>query len=78
MKRILFAFLSFLTIISLAQNTTLNQLSSDGLKTGKWTKKHSSGKLKYEGTFEKDIPVGEFKRYDINGKLTSKLIYFHL
>jgi antitoxin component YwqK of YwqJK toxin-antitoxin module len=75
MKSILPVFLSFLTLLSLAQNPELNQLTSDGSKTGNWKKKHSSGKIKFEGTFENDTPVGEFNRYDINGKLTSKLIY---
>ena len=73
MKRILSICLSFTAITVFAQLHEINQLTPDGLKTGKWQKKHSSGKLKYEGTFENDTPVGEFKRYDVNGKLISTL-----
>ncbi len=75
MKPFLTVFLSFLTLVSVSQNLSINQLSPDGLKVGKWQKKHSSGKIKFEGTFENDKPVGEFNRYDINGKLTSILYY---
>ena len=75
MKRILSICLSFTAITVFAQLPEINQLTPDGLKTGKWQQKHSSGKLKYEGTFENDTPVGEFKRYDVNGKLTSTLLY---
>ena len=75
MKRILSLFFSLSVLTTFSQNTEINQLTSDGLKTGKWQKKHSSGELKYEGTFENDTPVGEFNRYDVNGKLTSTLLY---
>ena len=73
MKRILSIFLSFTAITVFAQLPEMNQVTPEGLKTGKWQKKHSSGKIKFEGTFENDKPVGEFNRYDINGKLTSIL-----
>ena len=58
MKRILSLFLSFSVVTLSAQIPEINQLTPEGLKTGKWQQKHSSGKLKYEGTFENDTPVG--------------------
>jgi antitoxin component YwqK of YwqJK toxin-antitoxin module len=75
MKQIISVFLSFLTSVCVAQSSGINQLSPEGLKTGKWEKKHPSGKLKYQGSFVNDTPIGEFKRYDVDGKLISTLLY---
>lgn len=53
----------------------INQSDMDGRKQGRWLKKHPNGKTLYEGFFENDRPVGEFKRYNEKGHLTSVQIY---
>ena len=53
----------------------LNVTDEDGLKQGKWTKVYPNGTMAYEVYFENDKPVGEYKRYHENGKLSSVLTY---
>jgi antitoxin component YwqK of YwqJK toxin-antitoxin module len=50
----------------LAQNT-INQIDAQGRKQGSWTKKDAEGKLIYQATFKDDKPVGEMKRFHLNG-----------
>lgn len=68
---------NFLTVILLAvQVITLpvqaqerNVTDAQGRKQGPWQKLHDSGKLRYEGEFKDDSPVGLFKYYFGDGKL---------
>lgn len=53
----------------------INQTDNNGNKQGYWVKKYPNGCLMYEGYFTDNKPVGEFKRYDEEGNLTSILNY---
>lgn len=53
----------------------INKLDANGKKQGPWQKEYKNGKLKYSGQFEAGKPIGEFKRFDEKGKLTSTLNY---
>ncbi|NOZ47863.1 MAG: hypothetical protein GXO79_13955 [Chlorobi bacterium] len=78
--------ISFLILLSvylplLSQNigqqgdTLLNYTDINGYKQGFWQKKYYSGKIKYEGYFKNDKPIGTFKRYYENQKLEAILKY---
>lgn len=43
----------------------INQLDSNGKKTGIWKKYYDNNKLRYEGQFEADKEVGVFKYYSM-------------
>ncbi|MCD4791639.1 MAG: hypothetical protein K8R54_00270 [Bacteroidales bacterium] len=62
-------------IVELIIKGELNQTDENDLKQGKWKKVYSNGKTAYEVYFKDDKPVGEFKRYHENGKLSSLLNY---
>lgn len=75
MKTILI-FLSVLFLLTDASaQLVLNQTDSQHLKQGKWIGKYSDGKVRYEGYFDNDKPVKEWKRYHENGKLKAILVY---
>lgn len=57
--------------ISLSQNVT----DEKGLKQGKWVKSYNYGGVRYEGMFQDNKPIGEFKYYYKNGSLKAKTIY---
>lgn len=60
--------------ISFSQET-LNKTDSKGMKQGKWVSKYPSGTLKYEGKFDRNKPVGEWKRYHENGQVKALMSY---
>jgi antitoxin component YwqK of YwqJK toxin-antitoxin module len=62
-------------IIEQINKGKLNQSDNKGLKQGPWKKVYSNGVTAYEVSFVNDKPVGEYKRYHENGKLSSKLFY---
>ena len=67
-------FLCFLlTEILSAQNTDLNNLDSEGRKTGYWKVFYPNGNVRYEGNFMNDKPVGELKRYYPGGILQAAM-----
>lgn len=49
------------------QVAQLNQLDDKGRKQGYWKKYDENGMILYEGAFESDVPVGEFKYYYPDG-----------
>lgn len=61
---IIFIFLFNLTLV--AQET--NKTDAKG-KQGLWKKYHENGKLRYEGSFKDDKPIGTFKYYYDTGEL---------
>ena len=61
--------LAFSTTIYGQVSDDINKKDSAGLKQGFWRQTDEEGRLKYEGQFKDDIPYGEFKRFDVNGKL---------
>ena len=49
------------------QDSTLNKTDSKGLKQGHWIGKYDNGKVKYNGYFKDNHPVGELKRFYDDG-----------
>ena len=47
----------------------INQIDATGKKQGAWKKNHKNGRLRYEGNFKDDRPVGLFRYYYDSGKL---------
>lgn len=47
----------------------LNTTDEQGRKQGDWKKLHDNGRVRYEGQFKNDDPVGLFKYYYPDGKL---------
>lgn len=54
---------------------TLNETDAHGLKTGKWKGRYPGGALKYEGSFDRNKPFGEWKRYHESGKVKAIMNY---
>ena len=52
-----------------------NEVDSKGLKQGFWSKVYPNGSKAYEVYFRNDKPIGEYKRYHENGKLSAFLNY---
>ena len=66
----------FIIIIGLDATAQLvNQYDEQGMKQGVWRKVFPGGILAYEVNFIDDKPVGDYKRYHENGKLSAYLIY---
>jgi len=53
------------------QENELNQLDESGKKQGKWVRYYPNGKIRYQGVFTNDKPIGEFRRYHSDGYLLS-------
>lgn len=51
--------------------SSLNGTDAKGRKQGAWSKTWPNGKTRYLGQFKDDKPVGTFKHYDEEGKLTT-------
>jgi len=52
-----------------------NQTDGDGLKQGLWKRYYPNQRLMYEGKFQNDEPVGEWRRYHENGALRAILLH---
>jgi antitoxin component YwqK of YwqJK toxin-antitoxin module len=70
----LLIFFCLVHALSFSQEA-LNKTDSKGMKQGKWVSKYPSGTLKYEGKFDQNKPVGEWKRYHENGKVKALMSY---
>ncbi|WP_372775573.1 toxin-antitoxin system YwqK family antitoxin [Mangrovibacterium sp.] len=77
LKRItlLSVFLMCLIGQSAKAQEVMNQVDAAGNKQGLWEKKQPNGKLLYRGYFEKNKPVGEWKRYHSNGVVKAQINY---
>ena len=53
----------------------INSYDKDGKKTGFWRVLYENGRIRYEGNFLNDHPVGEFKRYYPNSAIQAILEY---
>jgi len=53
----------------------INKTDKQNRKQGKWVKRYPQGTIMYEGIFNDNHPVGEFKRFYENSVLKSLLIY---
>lgn len=52
-----------------------NQTDAGGLKQGLWKRYYPNRNLMYEGKFQNDKPVGEWRRYHENGALRAILVH---
>ena len=70
-QKLLFSItLTFLSCLAFSQDN-LNQFDSEGKRHGKWAKTFENSKqLRYEGQFEHGKEVGEFKFYQMIGKVS--------
>lgn len=67
----------FLYVTSFSQDVdTINILDVKGQKQGVWKKYHPNGILRYEGQFKNDNPIGTFKHFYDNGKISMKIHHF--
>jgi len=57
--------------VSVSQNTT----DEKGQKQGKWIRNYNYGGIRYEGRFNDNKPIGEFKYYYKDGSLKAITIY---
>lgn len=64
-----------LQLLSGQNNETWNKKNEKGEKVGQWKGYHKSGKVRYIGQFEKDIPVGVFRYYFETGEVKTVLKY---
>jgi antitoxin component YwqK of YwqJK toxin-antitoxin module len=51
----------------------INHTDNNGLKQGFWKRNYPNGRAMYEGVFNNDKPVGEWRRYHENGGLKSHI-----
>jgi len=66
-------FFLFSSVIALSQG--INQIDAQGRKQGVWRKSYENRQIRYEGNFQNDQPVGEFRHYHPNGKLKAIIIH---
>ena len=66
---------SFIHAILLSQDSCFNNFDENGKKTGYWREFYDNGKIRYEGKFLEDHPVGEITRYYKGGTLQAKMLY---
>lgn len=52
-----------------------NRTDAQGRKQGQWVKHWPNGNTRYEGAFKDDKPVGEFRHFDEDGKLSSVQVH---
>lgn len=82
MRYVLVFLLGVFAVSAVSQNvgqvgdTLLNYKDINGLKQGKWIKKHYSGEKMYEGYFVDDLPKGLFFRYDRKGRLKARQYFY--
>ena len=70
MKKHFFLIIFFIsTNISIAQETSKNQIDTNGLRQGQWEAHYANGQLRYEGQFVDGKEIGVFKHYYENGNL---------
>lgn len=70
LRTLFFAVLAIGHLVVMAQPTA-NRTDAQGRKQGPWSKTWPNGKVRYEGQFQDDKPVGTFKHWDEDGRLTS-------
>ncbi len=76
LKIIVISVLSVISSAVVCQTANdLNKSDQLGRKQGHWIKKNPDNTLLYDGFFENDHPVGEFRRYEGNNTLKSVLIF---
>lgn len=74
-KQIILLLLVILPLTFLCAQQTINQTDKNGHKQGRWIGKYANGAIRYEGLFNDDKPVGEWKRFHENGKIKAHLYH---
>ena len=74
---LLFTFIPLFLFLISPLFAQVNQKDANGFKQGAWQKSYPEGKLKYEGNFKNDVPIGLFKYYYPDGKLEATNNYFN-
>jgi antitoxin component YwqK of YwqJK toxin-antitoxin module len=74
-KMPLFGLSILLIIACMNPAFSQNKTDNNGLKQGKWVKNYDYGGIRYEGQFEDNKPVGEFRYYYKNGNLKATTFY---
>ena len=65
-------------LFSYSYSQEYNQIDAQGKKQGKWFKIYEgTKKIKYQGEFKDDIPVGKFVFYYENGNIKARNSYFN-
>ncbi|MDQ3101147.1 MAG: hypothetical protein M3R08_07155, partial [Bacteroidota bacterium] len=72
---LIFYFFLITQVLVAQPPSELNGSDAQGRKQGAWAKTWSNDTLRYEGQFKDDLPFGEFKHYDEEGRLTTTQIY---
>jgi antitoxin component YwqK of YwqJK toxin-antitoxin module len=62
-------------VFSQLPTDTINKTDKTGKKTGFWIKKYENGKIRYQGRFENDKPIGEFTYFYEDGNLKAISIF---
>lgn len=75
MRNLILVWLLILLSYGSFSQESINKLDAKGMKTGKWTSRYPGGKLRYEGYFDQNKPVGSWKRYHENGKIKAEMKY---
>lgn len=74
--KITMVFIFFTVLMAgkiMCQTQPANAFDITGKKTGFWRVQHDNGKVRYEGFFVNDKPVGEFKRYYRSGVIQASM-----
>lgn len=75
LKYVLMLLTLLISVNAVQSQEKINQTGDKGLKQGHWIKRYPDGQIMYEAWFRDGKPVGEFKRYDEDGNLSSLLNY---
>ncbi len=69
------AIIFLLVCLPFVSQSQINQTDANGLRQGLWKKEQPNGRLLYEGRFQNDKPVGEWKRYHEGGQIKAIIQY---
>jgi len=75
-KQLILLLLVIFPSTFLCAQDTINQTDKEGHKQGHWIGKYTNGSIRYEGSFNDDKPVGEWKRFHENGRINAQLLHF--
>lgn len=78
-QKFYFKFFSILLVllcqVSFSAGQEINKLDDKGKKQGPWQKTDETGKIKYKGQFQDNLPVGRFEYFFPNGKTKAISIF---
>ena len=68
-------FVILFQVTSLYAQDKINQTDAKGYKQGNWIVKFPNGKVRYEGSYIDNKPVGDWKRFHENGIVKARMTY---